>query len=135
MMFPSGRRLACFLLVSSPLLACSGRTISYVDPPSGGAAGASGGAAGSTSSTIGTGGTAIPSGGSGGTTSGDIYIRPSSSTKLDLLFLIDNSSSMADKQGVLATAVPELVLSLADPACIDPSTGMAVGNRRPDGSC
>src|SRR5262245_56664163 len=30
-------------------------------------------------------------------------------SKIDLLFMIDNSSSMADKQAILADAVPDLV--------------------------
>jgi hypothetical protein len=56
-------------------------------------------------------------------------------SKIDLLFMIDNSSSMADKQQILAQAVPDLVSRLVDPVCIDPMTGQSVGNRNPDGSC
>jgi hypothetical protein len=39
--------------------------------------------------------------------------------KIDLLFMIDNSISMADKQIILAQAVPELVRRLVDPICVD----------------
>src|SRR6185436_14373872 len=39
--------------------------------------------------------------------------------KIDLLFMIDNSSSMADKQEVLAQAVPQLVGRLVNPICVD----------------
>jgi hypothetical protein len=39
--------------------------------------------------------------------------------KIDLLFMIDNSSSMADKQEVLAQAVPDLVGRLVNPICVD----------------
>jgi hypothetical protein len=38
--------------------------------------------------------------------------------KIDLLFMIDNSSSMADKQAVLQAAVPDLVQRLVSPNCI-----------------
>lgn len=38
--------------------------------------------------------------------------------KIDLLFMIDNSSSMADKQAVLAKAVPDLVNRLVNPICV-----------------
>src|SRR5439155_9484029 len=56
-------------------------------------------------------------------------------SKIDLLFMIDNSSSMADKQQILADAVPDLVKRLVDPVCIDPKTQQTLGNRLPDGSC
>lgn len=38
--------------------------------------------------------------------------------KLDLLFMIDNSRSMADKQALLAQAVPDLVNRLVVPRCV-----------------
>jgi len=56
-------------------------------------------------------------------------------TKIDLLFMIDNSSSMADKEDILAQAVPDLVNRLIDPVCVDSVTLLPVGQRRPDGSC
>lgn len=40
--------------------------------------------------------------------------------KIDLLLMIDNSSSMADKQKVLQKAVPDLVRRLVDPNCVNP---------------
>jgi hypothetical protein len=45
--------------------------------------------------------------------------------KLDLLIMIDNSRSMADKQGVLRFAVPDLVRRLTNPACVDASGNVA----------
>jgi len=39
--------------------------------------------------------------------------------KIDLLFMIDNSISMADKQSVLTDAVPEFVNRLVDPICVE----------------
>lgn len=41
--------------------------------------------------------------------------------KIDLLLVIDNSSSMADKQQILAQAVPNLIERLVNPRCIDAS--------------
>src|SRR5664280_3829530 len=40
-------------------------------------------------------------------------------TAIDLLIMIDNSSSMADKQSTLALAVPQLLGQLVQPACLD----------------
>lgn len=39
--------------------------------------------------------------------------------KIDLLFVVDNSVSMADKQEILALAVPEMVKRLVNPLCVD----------------
>ena len=41
--------------------------------------------------------------------------------KVDLLLMIDNSQSMADKQEVLALALGEMMASLTNPLCIDKS--------------
>jgi hypothetical protein len=49
-------------------------------------------------------------------------------SKIDLLFMIDNSSSMADKQAILSQAVPDLVKRLIEPKCVDKVTGMVVGD-------
>jgi hypothetical protein len=38
--------------------------------------------------------------------------------KIDLLFMIDNSASMADKQAILAEAIPDLVNRLVRPSCV-----------------
>ena len=50
-------------------------------------------------------------------------ITQKSVDKIDLLFMIDNSISMADKQAVLQAAVPDLVNRLVSPNCVDPNTG------------
>ena len=47
--------------------------------------------------------------------------------KIDLLFMIDNSSSMADKQNILSLAVPELVDRLIEPKCVDPISLRTIG--------
>jgi hypothetical protein len=52
--------------------------------------------------------------------------------RIDLLFMIDNSISMADKQKLLANAVPQLVRRLVQPRCIG-TDGVATGARFPCG--
>src|SRR5579863_4044909 len=39
--------------------------------------------------------------------------------KIDLLFMIDNSASMGDKQALLAQAVPDMINRLVAPNCVD----------------
>lgn len=46
-------------------------------------------------------------------------LTQSSVDKIDLLLVIDNSGSMADKQDILAVAVPKLVQRLVQPQCVD----------------
>jgi hypothetical protein len=46
-------------------------------------------------------------------------------TGIDVLLMIDNSSSMADKQKVLADAVPQLLGQLVAPNCVDASGNSA----------
>src|SRR5260221_4486579 len=41
------------------------------------------------------------------------------SGKVDLLFMIDNSGSMGDKQELLREAIPDLLTRLVNPKCID----------------
>jgi len=53
----------------------------------------------------------------------NIFVKRNQSTKIDkidVIFMIDNSASMADKQQVLAAAVPQLLTRLTTPDCIDP---------------
>jgi len=47
----------------------------------------------------------------------------SSRLKMDLLLAVDNSRSMADKQQILALAVPDLVKGLVNPPCVNEVTG------------
>ena len=55
--------------------------------------------------------------------------------KVDLLFMIDNSASMGDKQALLAQAVPQMINRLVAPDCLD-ATGNPDGTQaNPDGSC
>lgn len=54
-------------------------------------------------------------------------------TKLDLLLVIDNSSSMADKQTVMAEAIPDLIRNLVQPPCVN-EAGTRVAAEA-DGAC
>jgi len=54
-------------------------------------------------------------------------IRQTGVDKIDLLFMIDNSISMSDKQAILAQAVPVLVQRLITPTCVD-TNGAPVGS-------
>lgn len=47
--------------------------------------------------------------------------------KIDLLLVIDDSGSMADKQAILARAVPDLVRRLTVPRCVDRSGAPVAG--------
>jgi hypothetical protein len=49
--------------------------------------------------------------------------------------MLDNSSSMADKQEIVALAIPDLVGRLVDPVCVDPVTRAQVGVRNQSGGC
>ncbi len=60
-------------------------------------------------------------------------IRQAPPTKLDLLLVVDNSASMADKQAVMAAAIPDLIRNLAVPPCIT-REGASVA-RQGDESC
>jgi hypothetical protein len=55
--------------------------------------------------------------------------------KLDLLFMIDNSASMGDKQALLAQAVPDLIERLVSPNCVDAMNVPTGQKALPDGSC
>jgi hypothetical protein len=55
--------------------------------------------------------------------------------KVDLLFMIDNSASMGDKQALLALAVPDLLSKLVSPDCIGPNGQPTGQTAMPDGSC
>ncbi len=59
-------------------------------------------------------GVSTPSGGPGPPLVSDVP-----PDKVDLLFVIDNSLSMADKQEALSLALPDLVSRLVSPRCID----------------
>src|SRR5207248_842992 len=98
--------------------ACGGSTTNN-SSGAGGAAGAGGAQTGGTAGS----GPAVD-GGVDGSTPARIIVpaKQGKVSKIDLLFMIDNSSSMADKQFILSQAVPDLVTRLVDPVCVNPAT-------------
>jgi len=60
-----------------------------------------------------------PDGGSDASSRQPIILKQQTIDKVDLLFAIDNSASMGDKQQLLAEAVPVLVGRLLNPNCVD----------------
>src|SRR3974390_735746 len=48
-----------------------------------------------------------------------ISVESAAVNKVDLLFLIDNSASMGDKQKLLAQAIPDMITRLITPNCVD----------------
>jgi hypothetical protein len=65
----------------------------------------------------------------------DVYVQPPAppTDKLDLLFVVDNSASMGDKQELLRQAVPDMLERLLTPNCVD-STGTVLGASQ-NGQC
>jgi hypothetical protein len=64
-------------------------------------------------------------------------VRQSSIDKIDLLFAIDNSASMGDKQALFAAAVPDLITRLVTPNCVDTSgapKSVSAGGKCPEGT-
>ncbi len=60
----------------------------------------------------------VGTGGGPGNTRPNRPSRPRAE-KIDLLFMIDNSGSMGDKQSILSLAVPDIVRRLTNPLCVD----------------
>src|SRR5579859_1317451 len=54
--------------------------------------------------------------------------------KVDILFDIDNSASMGDKQAYLSKAIPDLLTRLVTPNCVNPN-GMITGQSDLKGAC
>ncbi|MBX3262730.1 MAG: hypothetical protein KIS78_18565 [Labilithrix sp.] len=57
----------------------------------------------------------------------DTIVSQPAIEKIDLLVMVDNSASMADKQRILADAVPDLLEGLVRPKCVDKTTREPVG--------
>ncbi|HEY6459892.1 MAG TPA: hypothetical protein VIY73_07060, partial [Polyangiaceae bacterium] len=55
--------------------------------------------------------------------------------RVDLLFMIDNSKSMGDKQAYLASAVPDLLTRLVTPNCVSDADGTTVVGVSSNGAC
>jgi hypothetical protein len=120
------KRLGCASLLLLGALGCGndgtgavgatdGGTDASGGTGTGGGSGAGGGGTGGASGAGGSGGTgAAGAGGSGG------FVQQTS-RKLDLLFMVDNSISMGDKQEILRDSFGELVARLTNPLCLDAS--------------
>jgi hypothetical protein len=102
-------RIAFLFFVATSAIACGGTTTSI--PTDGGDDGSSG---------------------DGGLPDGPIP-PPPPATKLDILFMIDNSASMGDKQDLLRAAVPDMLSRLVSPNCVD-AQGRVVGKSN-NGQC
>ncbi len=66
----------------------------------------------------GTGTTSTGAGSPTGSSSTSTSMQPPVASKVDVVMMIDNSSSMADKQRLLATAAPALLDRLTNPRCV-----------------
>jgi len=62
-------------------------------------------------------------------------LRTSSVAKVDLLLMVDNSRSMADKQELLAFTIPELVTGIVTPPCVDGSGTLSSNQPPPTSPC
>jgi hypothetical protein len=89
----------------------------------------SGSASGGTRGSVQSVGSGSSSGGAGPDASAGfaLAIPNQSIDKVDLLFDIDNSASMGDKQQYLVQAIPDLIDGLVDPNCVDTTTLAPVG--------
>jgi hypothetical protein len=62
-------------------------------------------------------------------------VRQAAVDKVDLLFAIDNSASMGDKQSLLSQAVPDLMTRLITPNCVDAQGNPNGSVAAADGTC
>jgi hypothetical protein len=123
-------RFACLVAIAAAAVGCGGKA---------GAVGGSDGGAGDASSADAQGdgqSLSMESGTSSVDGGGAEAGPPPLANKLDLLFMIDNSASMGDKQTLLAAAVPDMIRRLLAPNCVDASGNPFSGvTAAPDGSC
>ncbi|AUX44761.1 hypothetical protein SOCE26_062290 [Sorangium cellulosum] len=123
MSFRLSRTFSPFLVLSAVALAGCKVDVSLggAGTESGSSSGGGPGGGTSSSSGEGTGGGTSSGGGSGGEGGGGGGGGTPSFTpdKVDLLFVVDNSGSMADKQEVLDRALDDLLGGLINPPCVD----------------
>lgn len=83
------------------------------------------------------GGTSHAGSGAGGNGTGGLsaVISTEPADKLDLLFVIDNSLTMGDKQTVLASAVPQLLRRLTNPDCVSTDGALTTVMDTPTSPC
>jgi hypothetical protein len=133
-----GKGLIATLALGASLVGCYGATENDPNENSGGSAGTTTGSGGS-DVVSGSGGFAAGGYAQGGSaeggSDGDPWPDPPTEppTSVDLLFVVDNSISMADKQQLLRDAMPQLVRRLITPDCIE--GGAVVGVSDSLGEC
>jgi hypothetical protein len=82
--------------------------------------------------------TGLPADQDNGITGPDAGVPPrhlAPADKVDLLFMIDNSASMSDKQALLKEAVPDLLDRLVNPRCVDANDPNKVVGTSSGGTC
>jgi hypothetical protein len=89
-----------------------------------------GASSGASSGSVGSGG----SSGAVGSSASVWEIHQNAVDKVDLLFMIDNSASMGDKQKLLVAAVPDLITRLVQPNCVD-NMGNVLSQSDTNGNC
>jgi hypothetical protein len=99
----------------------------------------SGGSGGTSSSGVGgqgTGGAGAggENTGGGGSMAGCTPAQGEQGARVDVLFDVDNSRSMADKQEILSLVIGDLVGSLTNPPCVD-ANGAPAAEQPPGGQC
>lgn len=128
-------RLAAATILLAASIGCSDST-----NPSTTSNGSNGGSSSTSTSEGGTSGTATTTAAGGAnivTTTGGTAGTSSTSNplarvdKVDILFMVDNSLAMGDKQLILASAIPQLLGRLTNPLCMDPS-GALPSQQMPD---
>jgi hypothetical protein len=62
-------------------------------------------------------------------------VSQSGINKVDILFDIDNSASMGDKQAYLIQAIPDMISRLITPRCVDAMGNPTGANADPMGAC
>jgi len=139
MMVAHARGLVALLaLVPAALVAgCYGASTDEADPMAGGSGGGGGsaGVSGSGAGVVGTDGGEGPVASAGASVGPEFPEPPTEPPEaVDLLFVVDNSISMADKQQILLDAVPQLVRRLITPNCLD-ADGAVVGSTDATGAC
>jgi hypothetical protein len=64
-----------------------------------------------------------------------IPVKETAVDKIDLLFAIDNSASMGDKQAILSEAIPDLLERFVIPYCVDPENQNTNYGPSKNGAC
>ena len=135
-MASTGRALALVslaALLASLSGACGGSTL----PESGGSAGSgngsgSGAGSGGSGSNMSTSGTSSGSSDAGSGFPANVLTK---ANKVDILFDIDNSASMGDKQAYLAQAIPDLITRLVTSRTASTTRGASSGTSDTSGNC